>query len=266
MAAPLFTLIPGTTPLLINVPHAGTYIPPELRSSMMPIAQTLPDTDWHVHLLYEFALEAGAGLMVATHSRYVIDLNRDPQGADLYRGANNTELCPTRTFANQDIHLPGRAPGEEEIAARREQYWAPYHRELRAELEAIKAAHGHVVLLDGHSILSRVPRFFSGRLPDLNLGTADEFSCDATLQGAALAVLQASGRFSSVANGRFKGGYITRHYGEPAHQVHALQLEIAQAAYMEEGAPYGWHPKRAQALVSVLRGLVEALLAWRPTT
>jgi N-formylglutamate amidohydrolase len=266
MTAPLFTLIPGTTPLLINVPHGGTYIPPHLRECLTPIAQTLPDTDWQVPLLYEFALPSGAGLMAATHSRYVVDLNRDPRGAALYPAADNTELCPTQTFANEAIHLPGRAPSEGEIAERRASYWEPYHRELQRELEAIRATHGYAVLLDGHSIASQVPRFFEGRLPDLNLGTADGRSCDARIEAAAFDVIRGAGRFSSVLNGRFKGGYITRHYGRPGEHIHALQLEIAQCAYMDEAPPYAWNPQRAAPLIEVLKRLIDGLLKWQPST
>ena len=264
MTANLFSLIPASTPLIINVPHAGIYIPPELRSAMTLMAQTLPDTDWHVHLLYEFALELGAGLMVATHSRYVIDLNRDPAGVALYPGAHNTELCPAQTFAGEEIYLAGRAPTQEDVAARRARYWAPYHQRLREELETIRTAHGYAVLLDAHSILSRVPRFFAGRLPDFNLGTADGASCATDLQAVAHKVLSGATSFSAVANGRFKGGYITRHYGRPTEQVHALQLEIAQAAYMDEAPPYPWEPRRAAPLVDVLRELVGVLRRWRP--
>ena len=257
----LSTFVRGDTPLLINVPHAGVYIPPELREDMTSVAQTVPDTDWHVHLLYQFALEMGAGLMAATHSRYVVDLNRDPANAALYPGADNTELCPTRTFNNERIYRDGAEP---DTARRRDQYWAPYQRALRMELERIRAAHGYAVLLDGHSIRSQVPRFFAGRLPDLNLGTADGASCAASLQQAAFEVLQNSAGFSSVCNGRFKGGYITRHYGQPGQGVHALQLEMAQCRYMDETAPYAWDPLRAKELIGVLRRLVQVLLAWRP--
>ena len=259
----LFTLVPGSTPLLINVPHAGTYIPPQLRQGMSMVAQTVPDTDWHVHLLYQFALELGAGLMVATHSRYVADLNRDPGDAALYPGADNTELCPTRSFANEDLYLPGQAPDAQQITLRRERYWAPYHQTLAATLAQIKAQHGYAILLDGHSIRSQVPRFFDGRLPDLNLGTAAGASCDPALQAAAMNVLQSAGGLSAICNGRFKGGYITRHYGRPAQGAQALQLEMGQSCYMDEAAPFAWEPPRAQALVDVLRRLVESLLAWR---
>jgi len=259
----LFTFVPGTTPLLINVPHSGAYIPVEFRQRMTALAQTVPDTDWHVHLLYQFALERGVGLMAATHSRYVVDLNRDPGDAVLYPGADNTELCPTRSFASEDLYLAGQAPDAGQIALRREQYWAPYHRALAAELAQIKARYGYAILLDGHSIRSQVPRFFSGRLPDLNLGTADGNSCDASLQSAALQVLQSASGLSAVCNGRFKGGYITRHYGRPAEGVQALQLEMAQSCYMEEAAPHAWEPRRGEALMAVLRRLLESLLAWR---
>ncbi len=259
--ASLYTLVGGNTPLLINVPHAGTYIPPCLRRELSPVAQTVPDSDWHVHLLYQFALELGAGLMVATHSRYVVDLNRDPGNAVLYPGADNTELCPTRSFANEELYLDGRRPDATAVAQRRERFWAPYHRALATELERIKARHGRAILLDGHSIRAQVPRFFDGRLPDLNLGTADGVSCGAALQDAAMSVLQSAAGLSSVCNGRFKGGYITRHYGRPQQGVQALQLEMAQSSYMDEAPPYAWEPRRAQALTALLRRLVETLLA-----
>jgi len=260
----LYTFVPGSTPLLIDVPHAGTHIPPELRADLTPLAQTAPDTDWHVQLLYQFALELGAGLMVATHSRYVVDLNRDPGGETLYPGADNTELCPTRSFSNEALYLPGRAPDAAQVARRRARWWAPYHQALAAALERIRARHGYAILLDGHSIRSQVPRFFDGRLPDLNLGTAGGASCAASLQAAALGILQAAPGLSAVCNGRFKGGYITRHYGRPGEGLHALQLEMAQAAYMDESPPYAWEPRRAEALGAVLRRLVGALLDWRP--
>ncbi|MDB5986432.1 MAG: N-formylglutamate deformylase [Nevskia sp.] len=259
----LFTFVPGVTPVLIDVPHAGTYIPPALRSGMTAIAQTVPDTDWHVHLLYEFALQLGVGLMVATHSRYVVDLNRDPDDASLYPGADTTELCPTRTFADDDIYLPAQRPDAAQIASRRARYWLPYHAALNAALAQIKARHGYAILLDAHSIRAQVPRFFAGVLPDLNLGTADGAACDLQLQALAMAVLQSNTGFSSVCNGRFKGGYITRHYGRPRERIHALQLEMAQTCYMAESAPYAWEPQRARALLLTLKDLLKCLLDWR---
>src|SRR5438034_2190719 len=161
----------GDSPLLIDVPHAGTFVPDELAPRLTVAARAFPDTDWHVDKLYAFARASGATLMIATHSRYVVDLNRDPSGAVLYAGANNTELCPMLTFANEPIYA-GDLPDGSEIAARRAAYFEPYHAQLAAEIERVRSRHGFAVLLDGHSILSAVPRFFSGRLPDLNLGTA----------------------------------------------------------------------------------------------
>src|SRR5512141_2348351 len=181
----LCDLAPGDTPLVIDVPHAGTHVPPEIAARLTPSARAVPDTDWHVEKLFAFARAAGATLVIATHSRYVVDLNRDPTGAVLYPGADNTELCPTRTFADEAIYVDGSAPDAAEVASRRAAYFDPYHVVLAAEVERVRARHGHVVLLDGHSIRSEVPRFFAGRLPDLNLGTADGASCASAVQAAA---------------------------------------------------------------------------------
>jgi N-formylglutamate amidohydrolase len=224
----------------------------------------VPDTDWHVDRLVSFAPEAGMTLLCATHSRYVVDLNRDPSGVQLYAGADNTELCPTRTFGNAPIYAAEILPAPEEIAARRRDYFDPYHAALHAEIERVRARHGFAIVLDAHSIPARVPRFFAGRLPDLNLGTADGASCSPALQAEAAQVLRDASGFTHVVNGRFKGGWITRHYGRPAADVHALQLEMAELAYMDEAPPYPWDPARAQALSDVLRRLVARLLAWRP--
>jgi N-formylglutamate amidohydrolase len=253
----------GDSPLIIDVLHAGTFVPVELGARLSAAARAFPDTDWHVDKLYAFARTAGATMMVATHSRYLVDLNRDPSGAALYAGANNTELCPTLTFANEPIY-EGDPPDETEILARRAAYFAPYHARLAAEVERVRARHGVALLLDGHSIRARVPRFFAGRLPDLNLGTAGGASCAESIQRLAHGLIASATGFSHVVNGRFKGGYVTRHYGAPERGVHALQLEVAQACYMDEAPPYRWDAQRAQALMDVLRGLVAALIDWRP--
>lgn len=260
----LFDLVPARLPLLIDVPHAGTHVPTALKSRLTDAAAALPDTDWHVDKLYGFAAELGCGLFVATHSRYVVDLNRDPAGTILYPGASNTELCPLRTFADQPIYRPGAEPTPDELDARVGQYFAPYHRRLQAELEALRQRFGFVVLLDGHSIRREVPRFFDGQLPDLNLGTADGKSADAALAGVAWEALGRHPRFSRIHNGRFKGGYVTRHYGQPHQGMHALQLEMAQGCYMNELVPHPFTPEPAASLGLVLRELVKALLGWRP--
>lgn len=254
----------GDSPLVIDVPHAGVHVPDAIALRLSEAGTALPDTDWHVDRLYAFARDVGATLVVATHSRYVVDLNRDPAGVALYPGADNTEICPTRTFANEPIYREGSAPDGAEVAARVRTFFDPYHARLRAEIDRVRARHGLVVLLDGHSIRSRVPRFFEGRLPDLNLGTAMGASCDPALQAIAAAVLAGSEGFTHVVNGRFTGGYVTRHYGAPAGGVHALQLEMAQACYMGEAPPYRYDAARAAACERVLRTLVEALLDWRP--
>lgn len=254
----------GDSPLVVDIPHAGTFMPGDIAARLTPAARAVPDTDWHVEKLFAFARGIGATLVVATHSRYVVDLNRDPGGAALYPGADNTELCATRTFADEPIYLPGAAPDAAAVAARRAGYFEPYHAQLAAEIERVRSRHGYAILLDGHSIRSHVSRFFAGRLPDLNLGTADGASCSPAVQDCATRVLADADAFSSVVNGRFKGGYVTRHYGAPARGVHALQLETAQACYMDEAAPSAWEPARAAKLVALLQRLAAVLAATRP--
>jgi len=260
----LWTLSRGDSPLIVDVPHAGTHIPDAIAFRLTDTARSGPDTDWHVDRLYGFARETAATMLVATHSRYVVDLNRDPTGAALYPGADNTELCPTRTFASESIYRDGETPSTREIAARRSVFFEPYHATLAAEIERVRAQHGYAILLDAHSIRSKVPRFFDGRLPDLNLGTARGASCAENVERLAIDVLAAARAFSHVANGRFTGGYVTRHYGRPAVGIHALQLEMAQSCYMDEAPPFGYDPARAAPLIEVLERLVIALSECRP--
>ena len=258
---PIFELSPGTTPLLISVPHAGTHVPDAIAARLTPEALAMPDTDWHVEKLYGFAAELGAGLLVATHSRYVVDLNRDPSGTPLYPGRDNTELVPLGTFASQPVYKQGQAPDKAEEAERVERYWRPYHAALAAQLDALVARHGIAVLWDGHSIPAEVPRLFEGRLQDLNLGSAGGTSADPDLTACARAALDGPG-MSLVVDGRFKGGYITRLYGRPQANVHALQLEKAMAAYMDEAPPYPWTPARAAPMIARLRRTMGAATAW----
>jgi N-formylglutamate amidohydrolase len=260
----LWRLAQGDSPLLVNVPHAGTLVPDSVSRHLTRAARALPDTDWHVEKLYDFVTEEGVTLMAATQSRYVVDLNRDPSGAELYAGADNTELCPTRTFADEPIYERGKVPTPEEVTQRLVTHFLPYHQELAQEIARVKKIHGYAVLLDGHSIRGEVPRFFAGRLPDLNVGTASGDSCSQEVQDVAVSVLESAAGFTHVVNGRFKGGWITRHYGRPYDHVHALQLEMAQRCYMDEAPPYAWDASRAARLVEVLRRLAGALAEWRP--
>ena len=258
----IFHFTEGNTPLLISVPHCGTAIPDDIAARMTTAALARPDTDWHVEKLYDFAPWVGAGLITAKFSRYVIDLNRDPSGQPLYPGADNSELAPLRTFANEQIYQSGYEPDDAEIADRREFYWRPYHARLSAELERLVERFGIAVLWDGHSIEARVPRFFDGRLSDLNLGSAGGTSADPSLIAQVMGVLQTANGFSSVLDGRFTGGFITRHYGQPELGIHALQLEMAEIAYMEEGPAYAYDLARARPLKSVLQGIVATLIDW----
>ncbi|CAM3877495.1 N-formylglutamate deformylase [Paracidovorax anthurii] len=263
LAPPPFTFQAGSTPLLISMPHVGTHVPPDIAARLTAEARQVPDTDWHLERLYDFARGLGASLIAATHSRYVVDLNRPPDGSSLYPGQSVTGLCPTDTFDDTPLYADAaQVPGPAEIDERRQRYWEPYHARLRTELERIRAVHGVAVLWDAHSIRSVLPRFFPGRLPDLNLGTADGASCDPLLARELLAIGMAAPGYGTVLNGRFKGGYITRHYGEPARNVHAVQLEMTQCSYMQEALPFDYLPEVAAGVQPHLRRLLEAALAF----
>jgi N-formylglutamate deformylase len=260
----LFSLHRGTRPLLLSLPHVGTHIPDALQSRYVPRALAVEDTDWHLERLYAFARDLGASVLVPRHSRFVVDLNRPPENVPMYPGANNTELCPTRFFTGDPIYRDGQAPSEAEIAQRVATYWRPYHDALRAELERLRSAHGHVVLFDGHSIKSELPWLFEGKLWDLNLGTANGQSCAPALRDALCEVMAAQNRFTHICDGRFKGGHITRHYGQPVQGIHAVQLEMCWSAYMHEAPPFAWDDTRAARVQPLLQQLVQAMLAFQP--
>ena len=261
---PAFIFRQGSEPLLISMPHVGTYIPPSLSARMVDEALYVADTDWHLETLYDFADELGASVIIATHSRYVIDLNRPADGTSLYPGQSVTGLCPIDMFDGAQIYLPGEAPDKNEVAERREDVWQPYHDKLSAELTRIKAEHGVAGLWDAHSIRSVLPRFFEGKLPDLNFGTADGRSCDEKMAHAILEIAQAAAQdgFTHILNGRFKGGYITRHYGNPSDNIHAIQLEMAQSCYMQEALPFGYIPSAAARVQPYVRKMIEAMLVF----
>jgi N-formylglutamate amidohydrolase len=258
----VYRFTPGTRPLLVSMPHVGTHIPEELARRMAPESLAVPDTDWHVDRLYDFLGALGAGVLVATHSRYVIDLNRPPDGQALYPGASNTELSPLTRFDDAPIYRAGEAPGAAEIAARLDRYWRPYHDRLAAELAALKARFGRALLFDAHSIRSEVPRFFEGRLPDINLGTGGGSAATPELAARLIEAAAEADGYSSVLNGRFKGGYITRHYGRPAEGVEAVQLELAEITYMNEDPPFAFREDLANRVRPHLRAIVTAMLDW----
>ena len=261
-----FTLTPGTTPLLVSVPHVGTAIPEDVAAALVPRAMAREDTDWHLAEVYAFARELGAGLLVPRYSRYVIDLNRPPENAPMYPGANNTELVPTRFFSGDPLYREGRIADEAEVARRVDAYWRPYHEALAGELVRLRSAHGIAVVWDGHSIQAELPWLFPGRLPDLNLGTVAGASCAQALRATLMDVLAAQSSYSHVTDGRFQGGYITRRYGRPAERIHAIQLEMALSTYMDEThAAYPVAPAdplRLAHLRPVLRALLRTTLEW----
>lgn len=260
----IFALTRGTAPLLVSIPHAGTRIPPELERRMTPAALQRADVDWHLPQLYAFAHALGATVLCALYARHVIDLNRPPQDESLYPGQDVTGLLPMDTFRKEPLYRSGQEPDAAERDQRRERYWRPYHDTLRAELDRLRALHGQVVLWDAHSICSVLPRFFEGKLPDLNLGTADGRSCAAVVQVAAEAPMAAQSEFSHVSNGRFKGGWITRHYGAPEQGIHALQLEICHSTYMDETAPFAYRTDLAARVQPLLQRMVAAAVQARP--
>jgi N-formylglutamate deformylase len=230
-----FTLHCGSAPLLISLPHDGSFIPDDIAARMHAAARRSPDTDWHVGQLYEpLAAMLGASVLKPLASRYVVDLNRPADGHALYPGLRETGLVSTVGFDGKPLYLDGEELDAAEIQQRIQTYWRPYHRALEGELARLCDEHGHAVLWEGHSIRGRVPMLFEGQLPDFNLGTASQTSCSADLQLRLGACLASQKRFSFAVNSRFKGGYITRHYGRPEAGVQAVQLELVQSNYMDE--------------------------------
>lgn len=257
-----YQFTPGSIPLLVSMPHVGTDIPDDIAATMTPYATGRQDTDWHLARLYDFLTEMGASTLAARWSRYAIDLNRPPENTNLYPGQDTTGLCPVDTFHREPLYRDGCTPDQAEVARRLARYWQPYHARLRAELDRLLAIHGRVALWDAHSIASVVPRFFEGKLPDLNFGTADGASCAPDFAAAVVAPALVQERYSVALNGRFKGGHITRFYGRPAAGVQAIQLEMCQSVYMDEAAPYAYRPELAVQVQGLLRSMTQAAAHW----
>ncbi|MFJ4293958.1 N-formylglutamate deformylase [Cupriavidus sp. NPDC089707] len=250
----------GTAPILISIPHLGREIPPEIQAEMNPHAAEVSDTDWHLDRIYAFAESIGASVLCARYSRYVVDLNRPASGESLYPGQTTTGLFPTETFRGEPLYRKEKGPDAATAVERLETYWRPYHAKIESELARLKAEFGAVLLWEGHSIASELPRLFDGKLPDLNLGTDSGKSCAPHILQAVTATLSDQ-PFSWVANGRFKGGYITRHYGNPGQGIHAIQLEMCQSTYMNELAPFEYRDDLAEGVKPVVERMVRAALA-----
>ena len=251
-------VVRGDGPVVLGLPHTGTFLPSGIAARLNSRGKGLDDTDWHLHTLYDGLLSSATSVR-ATFHRYVIDANRDPEGASLYPGQNTTGLVPLTNFDGQPIW--STEPGEDDVAARRRDFHAPYHAVLAAELERVRARHGVAILYDCHSIRSRIPFLFDGTLPSFNIGTNGGVSCAPAVEAAAAAVCRSAPGYDTVVNGRFKGGWTTRHYGRPEMGIHAIQMEIAQSTYMDEAPPWDWRPDLANRLRPVLAEVLGAVQA-----
>ncbi|WP_306120826.1 MULTISPECIES: N-formylglutamate deformylase [unclassified Roseitalea] len=253
----------GNGPVVLGLPHTGTDIPAEVCSQLNAAGLAVADTDWHVHDLYAGLLPDVTTVRTLV-SRYVIDVNRDPSGRSLYPGQNTTALCPTTDFDGQPIYKEGLEPGRNEIQRRLKVVHWPYHGALARELQRVKDIHGFVILYDAHSIRSRIPHLFEGVLPDFNIGTDGCTTCDDTIETAVCEICKSADGYSYIVNGRFRGGWTTRKYGNPGMGVHAIQMELAQSTYMDEAPPWRYRPERARLLRSHLRDILTTLSLWRP--
>lgn len=261
---PLALTIAGKGALIINIPHAGTTLIPGLAERMTDEARALPDTDWHLPFLMHFAAFCGATLVAATHSRYVVDLNRDRESRPLYPDDPDPGLCPLLRFDGGPIYLPDVVPDETEVDIRRARYWDPYHDDLAQLVSDTKARCGQVILLDVHSAPRELPTRFDGRLPDISLGTCDGDACSPALRDAVIEVLDRSGCSHGV-DVPFAGGYVTQLYGQPKRRLQALQIEIAQDCYLDPDSPESWTPQhpKVQKLAPMLRRLIDLLIGWK---
>jgi N-formylglutamate deformylase len=268
-SAPWLTVRRGSVPLLLCMPHTGNGIPPAIEAQLASPWLARKDTDWWIERLYEFAADLDASIVRTGVSRTVIDPNRDPSGASLYPGQATTELCPTTTFDGEPLYRAGCAPSSEEIGARRREYFEPYHQAIQEEIDRLRRLHPALVLYDCHSIRSQIPRLFAGTLPHFNIGSFSGASCAASLTQRIERLCDGTG-FSRVTNGRFKGGYTTRHYGHPQDGVHAVQMELACRGYLREPAgavdeghwPCAWDEGFAAPMRAVLERILAACIGF----
>lgn len=253
----------GGSPLVLALPHTGTSLPEDCAARLNDLGRGMADTDWHIHDLYA-GLVANVTTVRTTVHRYVIDVNRDPSGESLYPGQNTTGLCPLTDFDGEPVYQRGQEPDAAEVARRKDVYHTPYHAALRAELNRVQKLYGFAILFDCHSIRSHIPFLFEGTLPDFNIGTNSGVSCDATIQAAVSGICENADGYTSITNGRFKGGWTTRHYGHPSEGLHATQMELAQSTYMLERPPWTYVDLSAELLRNKLNTILETLTNWRP--
>ena len=251
-------VLSGQGPVVLGMPHTGTHIPANVWDNLNDNGRALADTDWNIHRLYAGLLDGATTVRTSIH-RYVIDVNRAPDGASLYPGQNTTSLCPITDFDGQPIYRSGREPAPEKIAQRCSQYHAPYHAALEVELARVQAVHGVAVLFDCHSIRSHIPYLFNGKLSDFNIGTNDGTTCSPAIESAVQTVCEQAPGYSTALNGRFRGGWTTRHYGHPEYKVHAIQMELAQSTYMTESPPWEYDERRAAPLREHLKTILHCL-------
>lgn len=254
----------GDSPLVLGLPHTGTHIPDDVARRLNTTGRAMADTDWNIHRLYDGLVDEVSSVRTLVH-RYVIDVNRDPDGQSLYPGQNTTELCPTTDFEGQPIYQPGQEPNVTEIKDRCENFHAPYHKALQAELDRVKNRHGFVILYDCHSIRSEIDFLFDGVLPDFNIGTNGGLTCASEIETATLNICAAASDFSHILNGRFKGGWTTRHYGKPEVGQHAIQMELTQNNYMRESPPWSYDVIKAERLGAPLKNILTTLCHWKQT-
>lgn len=253
----------GDSPIVLGLPHTGTYVPDDVLANLNDRGRGLDDTDWHIHTLYD-GLLPGLSTVRATFHRYVVDANRDPSGVSLYPGQNTTTLVPLTDFDGNDIWTT--VPTEAQIAQRRDTFHAPYHAALQAELDRVRARHGIAILYDCHSIRSGIPFLFDGTLPDFNIGTNLGTTCAPEIEAATQALCASAPGYSSITNGRFKGGWTTRHYGRPAEGQHAIQMELAQSTYLTtESAPWPYDDTKAGRLRPHLTQILDTLATLAPS-
>jgi N-formylglutamate deformylase len=255
----VFNVKQGSSPVILSFPHTGTEVPADILEKLSDNGRILADTDWHIEKLYD-GLLANATTVEAKFHRYVIDANRDPSGASLYPGQNTTSLVPLTDFDGKPIWKAGQEPDEAEVKRRLKEFHAPYHAALSAEIARVKAEHGIAVLYDCHSIRSHIPFLFEGKLPDFNIGTDMSTTCNAGIEAIAVEVTSQAEGYTSILNGRFKGGWTTRYYGRPGENVHAIQMELAQSSHLaSEEPPFDLNPAKAERLRQYLKQILTGI-------